>query len=106
MRSFYTSGNMFYLIMHWYKGYSSISAVVSVSVTKCQAIQVDAYSFTENCRFLTVKCYLYLKGITKNTNTTLTMQHQSKAVKFSLPEKNCVVLMVASWEDNLTYIDL
>ena len=92
--------------MYWYKGYSSISAVVSVSVTKCQAIQVDACSFTENCRFLTVKCNPYLKGITKNTNMKLTMQHQSKAVKFSLPEKNCVVLMVASWEDHLTYIDL
>ena len=37
---------------------------------------------------------------------TLTMQHQSKAVEFSLPEKNCVVLMMASWEDHLTYIDL
>ena len=106
MRSFYTSGNMLYLIMYWYKGYSSISAVVSVSVSKCQAIQVDVCSFTENCRFLTVKCNPYLKGITKNTNMTLTMQHQSKAVKFSLPETNCVVLMVASWEDHLTYIDL
>ena len=106
MRSFYTSGNMLYLIMYWYKGYSTISAVLSVSVTKCQAIQVDACSFTENCIFLTVKWNPYLKGITKNTNMTLTMQHHSKAVKFSLPEKNCVVLMVASWEDHLTHIDL
>ena len=93
MRSFYTKNQYLCIVLYWYHGYSTISATLTVTTTKCKGVKVDL-CYYNLCLYKYRHCIDYFDTITKSTNLTI---EKSGQVSFSM-EKACVVLMVKDWK--------
>ena len=93
MRSFYTKNQDLWIVLYWYHGYSTISATLTVTTTKCKDVQLDI-CYYNSCLMKHFHCFDYFDRVTESTNFTI---EESGQVSTSV-EKNCVVLMVKDWE--------
>ena len=98
MRSIYSERSKLWIILYWYEAFSTVNATVLVSITKCKFIKFDPCKFVQNCFSLGADCPLYLKKLTKNTTLNLvSTQSWEPELFFSLPDGQCVNLVVMPW---------
>ena len=104
-RSFHTKHQLLWVVLYWYKGYSTITTEIIISATTCKGVKIDVCSYESKCsRVLptgvdTSLCIPYLSSITKFTNLKLTTLYDKlkTVLYFSLPEDQCVTLMLVKW---------
>ena len=94
-----TRGQNLVIALFWYKGYSSISSTLALTVTNCTTVVVNL------CRYFTYyalqrpKCHMYLKQITQPTKLKLIVGRYDKrtaVMYFFLPERYCAFLFLTA----------
>ena len=81
MRSFYTKNHNLWIVLYWYEGYSTISATITATSTKCKGVHLDTCYFnTCRAKTKTDSCYPFFERM----RTSL--------------KRGCAVIMVKDWE--------
>ena len=94
-RSIYSEKSQLWIILFWYKEYSTINVTVSLSKTKCRFVIFDPCEFVSRCFSIGANCPSHLKNVTKNTKLNLERTPSwEPEVFFSLPDGECVVLII------------
>ena len=82
MRSFYTKNHDLWIVLYWYEGYSTISALITATSTKCKGVHFDTCYFN-TCFAKTDSCYPFFERL-RTSGLSL--------------KRGCVVIMVKDWE--------
>ena len=96
--NFHTRGSVLYMVLYWYKGYSSINATIHVSLSKCKGIYLDTCAYHYYCRNEEHDVFKnFMFTVSHHTNIKLPdcsvfgyKQH------FKLPAGECVVLTLTN----------
>ena len=89
------------IIMYWYKGLSSITVNLSVSLSSCDVIRLDPCKLQHSCRKGPVSCLFYLRRSTKGTGVSLYLLGKSLGVEIgwrlkSASHTQCFILYFTS----------
>ena len=94
--SYYTRRSLLYVVLYWYKGYTSITATVAVNATKCQAVYINICKYHKYCTNGTISNYNdYIHRTIHHTRLQLgdCTDYQNK-LPFTLPPGECVFIVL------------
>ncbi len=104
-QNMYSKNKTLVLVFCTFSKYSTMSASLSISLTKCRPIDVDVCMLKKFCvEGSPLECSQYLLGITEYSNTKLIFSsHYSESIRlqfhsvtFSLTQKECAILQFRS----------
>ena len=84
MRSFYTKNHSLWIVLYWYEGYSTISATITATSTKCKGVHLDT-CYYNTCR-------------AKNKTDSCHPFFERKRTSGVSVKRGCAVIMVKDWE--------
>ncbi len=106
-KHFFSLNSSIMIVTYNYKHYSSISATVRISQTKCKPVQICDCTFEQYCwphqrDELMYNCKQYLAYITRHSNVILSflrkptgvMKMSVTGLTFDLPDRECFILQI------------
>ena len=98
MSTYHTRGSSLWMTLYWYKGYTSITAVISVSATKCQGVYLNICRYHQYCTKSDYHKYFnpYINIVTRHTKIQFDdcLVHRQRQY-FKLQAGECVLLILS-----------
>ena len=111
MPTFHTRGSSFYIALYWYEGFTSITAAISISASKCQGVYLDIcryhhYCMNEDYLKTSQKFRHFIDEVTHGTMLMLGNCHvYRQKQKFRVFPGGCVILILSDKLEIVEYLN-
>ena len=110
MSTFHTRGSSAYIALYWYEGFTSITAAISISTSKCQGVYLDICRYHQYCTNedyrSSKKFRLFIDEVTHYTMLKLDTCHVYRQKQtFSVFPGGCVFLILSDKLEIVEYLN-
>ena len=121
MPTFHTRGSSLWIALYWYEGFTSITAAISVSASKCQGVYLNICKYHQHCmvynfnKTIDYKDYNednlnkikhFINEVTHGTKLHFYDCHSlNQKQRFKLPGRECVILILSDKLDHFEYLN-
>ncbi len=109
-RNLYSFTSSLTVVFYWYRHYSALTAILSVSSTSCKAVQVDDCFYQQWCVFPSRLCDMVLDNLVNIWTFDLRLgdllEDGFRTSRFSLRDGECFVLSIKRRQRKATYCQL
>ena len=110
MPTFHTRGSSAYIALYWYEGFTSITAAISISTSKCQGVYLDICRCHQYCTnedyHSSKKFRRFIDEVTQYTMLKLDTCHVYRQKQtFSVFPGGCVILILSDKLEIVEYLN-